>query len=121
MSERDDFGAFIIGFFVGGVSGAIAALLLAPQSGEETRTMLKDRAIEIRDQAATTVEDTVARAEKTAQDAVKRAETLLEQAKKRAGEIAEKGQVILEEGKDKISKAKTKTPKSKTNESPKAS
>jgi len=64
MSDRDDFGAFFVGFFVGSISGAIAALLLAPQSGEETRTMIKDRAIELRDQASTTIEETVARAEK---------------------------------------------------------
>lgn len=108
MSDRDDFGAFLVGFFVGGISGAMAALLLAPQTGEETRTMIKDRAIELRDQATTTVEETVARAEKAAQDAVKRAESLLEQAKKRASEVAEKGQVILEEGKEKISKAAPK-------------
>ena len=120
MSDRDDFGAFFVGFFVGSISGAIAALLLAPQSGEETRTMIKDRAIELRDQASTTIEETIARAEKTAQDAVKRAETMLEQAKKRAGEIAEKGQVILEEGKEKFAKS-TKTAPKKTTETKKAS
>jgi len=49
MSDRDDFGAFLIGFVVGGVAGAVTALLLAPQSGEETRAMIKDRAIELRD------------------------------------------------------------------------
>ena len=111
MSDRDDFGAFFVGFIVGGVTGAITSLLLAPQSGEETRTMIKDRAIEIRDQASTSVEETIARAEKAAQDAVKRAEELLEQARKRASELAEKGQVLLEEGKDKFSKTVKSTPK----------
>jgi len=105
MSDRDDFGAFLVGFIVGGVSGAIAALLLAPQSGEETRTMIKDKTIELRDQAATTVEETLAKAEKAANEAVKKAETLLEQAKKKATEIAEQGQVVLEESKAKIAKA----------------
>ena len=52
MSERDnDFGAFLAGFVVGGVIGAIAALLLAPQSGEETRTMIYDRSIELKRQS----------------------------------------------------------------------
>ena len=46
MAERDDFGAFVIGFIVGAVSGAVTALLLAPQSGEETRTYIKEKAIE---------------------------------------------------------------------------
>ena len=104
MSDRDDFGAFLVGFIEGGVSGAIAALLLAPQSGEETRTMIKDKTIELRDQAAATVEETLAKAEKAANEAVKKAETLLEQAKKKAAEVAEQGQVALEESKAKISK-----------------
>jgi gas vesicle protein len=52
MSDHDDFGAFLIGFVVGGVAGAVAALLLAPQSGEETRALIKDKSIELRDMAA---------------------------------------------------------------------
>jgi gas vesicle protein len=104
MSDHDDFGAFLVGFIVGGVSGAIAALLLAPQSGEETRTIIKDKTIELRDQASTTVEEALNKAEKAANEAVKKAETLLEQAKKKAAEVAEQGQVILEESKDKVSK-----------------
>ncbi len=34
MSDRDEFGAFLLGFIVGGLTGAVASLLLAPQSGE---------------------------------------------------------------------------------------
>ena len=37
MSERDEFGAFLVGFIVGGLSGAVVALLFAPQTGTETR------------------------------------------------------------------------------------
>ena len=59
MADRDgDFGAFISGFVIGGLVGAAVALLLAPQSGEETRTLIRDRSIEIRDQ----VEQTAAEA-----------------------------------------------------------
>jgi len=52
MSNRDEFGAFLIGFLVGGLTGAVASLLLSPQSGEETRTLIKERAIELRDKAS---------------------------------------------------------------------
>ena len=52
MSDNDGFGAFLMGFVVGGVAGAVAALLLAPQSGEETRNLIKDKSIELRDKAA---------------------------------------------------------------------
>src|SRR4030065_1022454 len=105
MSDHDDFGSFVVGFLVGGISGAIAALLLAPQSGEETRTIIKDKAIELRDQAATTIDETVEKAEKTVNESIKKAEAMLADAKKRANEIAEKGQVILDEGTEKVVKA----------------
>ena len=58
MSDHDDFGVFLIGFVVGGVAGAVAALLLAPQSGEETRALIKDKSIELRDKATETAEKT---------------------------------------------------------------
>ena len=33
MSDRDDFSAFLIGFVLGGLTGAVVSLLFAPQSG----------------------------------------------------------------------------------------
>jgi gas vesicle protein len=54
MSTRDGVGLFFVGLLVGALSGAIAALLLAPQSGAETRTMIKDKSIELRDKAQET-------------------------------------------------------------------
>ncbi len=40
---------FILGVFVGAFVGASVAILLAPQSGAETRTQLKDSAEKVRD------------------------------------------------------------------------
>jgi len=54
MSTRDGIGLFFIGLLVGALSGAIAALLVAPQTGEETRAMIKDKSIELRDKAQET-------------------------------------------------------------------
>jgi len=82
MSDRDDFGAFLIGFVVGGVAGAVAALLLAPQSGEETRTMIKDKSIELRDKAAQQAEVIASKAEEVAAEAKLRGKELVEGAKK---------------------------------------
>ena len=118
MSDHDDFGAFLVGFIVGGVSGAIAALLLAPQSGEETRTLIKDKTIELRDQASSTVEESIEKAEKAANEAIKKAETLLEDAKKKAAEVAEQGQVVLEDTKTKATKTVKAAAKSVKKEPP---
>ena len=112
MSDHnDDFGTFLIGFIIGSISGAITALLLAPQTGEETRTMIKDKAIELRDRAATTVEDSLEKTEKVANETVKKAESLFEQAKTKVSEAAEEGQVVLEDTRAKA--AKVVKPKAK--------
>ena len=48
MSDQDQsFGAFLVGFVVGGLVGAAVALLYAPQSGMETRAYIKDKSIEL--------------------------------------------------------------------------
>ena len=51
MADRDEFGAFLVGFLVGAVTGGVVALLFAPQSGEETRALIGERSIELRDKA----------------------------------------------------------------------
>jgi len=103
MSDRDEFGAFLVGFIVGGLTGAVAALLLAPQSGEETRTLIKEKSIELRDKASETVEDAYAKAEAAAGEARVRAEDFAKIARERADELQRRGQVVLEEQKSKLS------------------
>jgi gas vesicle protein len=82
MSDHDDFGAFLIGFVVGGVAGAVAALLLAPQSGEETRALIKDKSIELRDMAAEQAEMVATRANEFADEAKTRGKDAIESVKK---------------------------------------
>jgi gas vesicle protein len=81
MSDRDEFGAFLVGFLVGGLSGAVVALLFAPQSGEETRALIKDKSIELRDRAQQSAEEALARAEAAAAEARARADELARQLK----------------------------------------
>ena len=88
MSDRDEFGAFLVGFIVGGLTGAVVSLLFAPQSGEETRALIKDKSIELRDKAQVTGEEALARAEELAADARRRAEELTREAKIRAEQLA---------------------------------
>ena len=67
---------FIFGFIFGGLIGMAAALLLAPQSGEETREAIRARGLELRDLAAERVEDARLRAERALEDAQLRLDEL---------------------------------------------
>jgi len=100
MSERDNFGSFLSGFIIGGLAGAITALLLTPQSGEETRKQIKEKSIELRDKATTYVDEVVSKTEKAMDDVSNKTSELIDTTKKKAAEVAEKGQVLLEEAKE---------------------
>jgi gas vesicle protein len=93
MSDRDEFGAFLVGFIVGGLSGAVVALLFAPQTGEETRTLIRDKSVELRDKAQISAEEAIARAEAAAADARARADDL-------ARQLRERGQGVVEDARE---------------------
>jgi gas vesicle protein len=48
---------FLAGVLIGGMAGAVTALLFAPQSGRETRQQIQQKAAELRDQTTSTVEN----------------------------------------------------------------
>lgn len=105
MSDNgNEFGAFMSGLLLGGIAGAITALLLAPQSGEETRKVILDKSLEFKDKALETVEDTRQRAEKAAEDARIAAQEYTQKVQDQARSLQEQGRVILEEQKQKIEK-----------------
>jgi gas vesicle protein len=117
MADQDnEFGAFLSGFIIGGLVGAAVSLLLAPQSGEETRTIIRDKSIELRDKATETAEEARTRAEKGLEDARARADQAVEDvrhradelanlSKERASELRERSQVLLDEQKARIETA----------------
>lgn len=75
MSENNgEFGAFLAGFVIGGLVGAATALILAPQSGRETRSTLAEHSAEwrsagnqrfgsVRERASTVLTETRSRAQ----------------------------------------------------------
>jgi gas vesicle protein len=50
----------LLGMLIGSVAGAVAMLLLAPQSGKDTRRHIQKKGIELRDRTNDMVEDTMA-------------------------------------------------------------
>ena len=101
MSDRDEFGAFLVGFIVGGLTGSVVALMFAPQSGEETRALIKDKSIELRDKAQISAEEAIARAEAAAAEARARADELARQLRERSKEVysdvRDRGQAAIED------------------------
>lgn len=49
---RESTSGFFAGLMMGAVVGAAIALLYAPQSGPETRQLVKEKALEIKEKAA---------------------------------------------------------------------
>ena len=89
MSDSDSgIGAFFAGVLIGGLVGAATALMMAPQSGEETRRSLGRASVDFRDRASDSLEDARERAEATVADARRRAERIIEEARERAEKIA---------------------------------
>jgi gas vesicle protein len=86
--EKSYGGEFMAGFLVGALVGAAAALLLAPQSGEETRTIIKEKGVELGHRA----EDLQLQAKSKAAD-------LGAQAKQGADSLQTKVKQAVEEGK----------------------
>jgi gas vesicle protein len=70
--DKDDSGAsglgFLSGLIVGGLVGAVFAMVLAPQSGEETRDYLRARAREAKNRAIDFAYDMKDRAASVADD-----------------------------------------------------
>ena len=108
MSDRDEFGAFLVGFIVGGLSGAVVALLFAPQTGDETRALIRDKSIELRDKAQISAEEEIARAEAAAADARARADELARQLRDRGqgvvDDVRERGRTAVDAVRSKVKK-----------------
>ena len=106
MAENNDFGAFLAGVIVGGVMGALTALLMAPQSGEETRSFIKEKGIVIKERAAESAEEALKRAE----EARRKAEEALAAARAKAQEAAKVAQeqaiTLQQRGQEMVSKVK---------------
>jgi len=88
MSDNNsDFATFFAGMIIGGLVGAATALLLAPQSGEETRTLIRDKGIELKEMAVEYGQDVQLRAEKALDDTREQLEVVLDDLKTRTDEL----------------------------------
>ena len=62
-------GEFFVGFLIGAMAGAAAALLLTPRSGTELRSQIQEKGIELKNQAAHLADQAMTQAQQAVQDA----------------------------------------------------
>jgi len=107
MGENDGGGSFFLGFLIGAMAGAAAALLMTPQSGEELRRTIEQKGVTLKDEAARAAEDAKVQAQRLAEDARLQASRLSEDAKTQAQRLAEQArgqaEVVGEKGRIVIS------------------
>lgn len=60
MSDRENYNTFLFGCILGGFVGAVLALIFAPRSGLETRSMIRDRYIELQERIIHTAREELA-------------------------------------------------------------
>ena len=102
MSDSDNFGAFFAGFVIGGLVGAAAALLMAPQSGEETRAQIQERGIELQSKAQETMRDARLKADQMIADAQERSKVLYDEQKSKLEATLAEGKKALQEQRIKL-------------------
>lgn len=88
----------LVGMLIGGLAGAVTMLLLAPQSGKDTRILLKEKGIELRDRATGMVEDTMAQVRLNANK-------ITAGGREKAKELLQKGEELVIEQLDHVSEA----------------
>lgn len=75
---------FLTGFIVGGTLGAVAGIILAPQSGEETRELISDVS-----------KDVVKKTDKTVKEIQERADIVVSDLQRKSDEIMDKIQMVI--------------------------
>jgi gas vesicle protein len=99
-SDRGDAGGYLGWFFLGGVLGAAAALLMAPKTGRETRELLAEHGNEV-----------AKRAQAMATDAQGRAGEWLDKSRELFEEQTQRLMTAFEAGKDAMREEIRKTPR----------
>jgi gas vesicle protein len=105
MSTKSKTGAFLTGAVFGSLIGGTIALLFAPQTGEETRTVIKEKSNELKDRAIETGEEIRHKAEETAAQARTRIEETATVTRERAADLQQRGQSFLDEQRERIKSA----------------
>lgn len=98
-SRKKDTRIFLGGLITGGLIGAVAGLLLAPESGKRLRRSLSKKADEIIDDTGEVLENAGDIASKIISDAKKQADNLIRDGKKKIEDMVKASENIYKNGK----------------------
>jgi len=88
----------LVGMLIGGLVGAVTMLLLAPQSGKDTRMQIQKKGVELRDRTTELAEDTLAQVRSSVNK-------LTLDGREKFNELKQRGQELAVEQLDQVSEA----------------
>lgn len=92
----------LAGFLIGSLAGAVTMLLLAPQSGKDTRKQIGQKGIELRDDATEMVDDAVTQMHTSANKFVSGGRQKIKELKELASEQLDRVADVAQAGKNSI-------------------
>jgi gas vesicle protein len=95
-SESNNAGGFLAGLLLGSLAGAGVMLLLAPQSGEKTRTNIQQQGQKLREQTAESIEDGVKQVRDKAQQVTTSIQDQAEELQQRRQDVVDQQKGMLE-------------------------
>lgn len=98
LKYHNNFFGVLVGMLVGALAGAVTMLLLAPQSGKDTRAQIQKKGIELRNRANEMVNDTVEQVRSNAN-------SFALDGRKKMKELKKQGQALVVEQLDHVSDA----------------
>lgn len=109
-SENNYWKGFFAGTLLGGIAGAVTALLLAPKSGKELRRDLADKSYELYDKASDyfnifeeNVDNVVSN---TVNEGRERAKNIINSAREQADELLKNAEEVFQTARDKAGNVK---------------
>lgn len=91
---------FVAGMLIGGLAGAGAMLLMAPQSGQRTRVQIRRKSMQLRDQAQESMDGAVDQVRATSEQFAAQVQKQGDKLQKQADKLQQRGQHAIDEQKE---------------------
>ena len=88
---------FITGLIIGGLAGAAAAMLYAPQSGDDTRQMIRNTALDAKVRAQDTLRQAQDQVSNTIGDVQQRVNSMADETRRKVSRIKDVGEDMVQQ------------------------